>query len=89
MFQVVDQCPTLKKDIQILEQKQISLQKKEAQIYKEFEIYRAKKEQDLKIKLKEIYFTKKDYYQNEFLKLKNKFNLDIDKNSYFKLQDLS
>lgn len=48
MFQVVDQCPTLKKDIQILEQKQISLQKKEAQIYKEFETYRAKKEQDLK-----------------------------------------
>ena len=48
MFQVVDQCPTLKKDIQLLEQKQISLQKKEAQIYKEFETYRAKKEQDLK-----------------------------------------
>jgi Skp family chaperone for outer membrane proteins len=48
MFQVVDQCPTLKKDIQILEQTQISLQKKEAQIYKEFETYRAKKEQDLK-----------------------------------------
>tara|TARA_Y100000766_G_scaffold214032_1_gene185748 strand:+ start:3517 stop:4191 length:675 start_codon:yes stop_codon:yes gene_type:complete len=48
MFQVVDQCPTLKKDIQILEQKQIRLQKQEAQIYKEFETYRAKKEQDLK-----------------------------------------
>ena len=48
MFQVVDQCPTLKKDIQLLEQKQISLQKKEAQIYREFENYRAKKEQDLK-----------------------------------------
>jgi len=48
MFQVVDQCPTLKKDIQLLEQKQIRLQKQEAQIYKEFETYRAKKEQDLK-----------------------------------------
>ena len=48
MFQVVDQCPMLKKDIQLLEQKQISLQKQEAQIYKEFEAYRAKKEQDLK-----------------------------------------
>jgi Skp family chaperone for outer membrane proteins len=48
MFQVVDECPTLKKDIQLLEQKQISLQKKEAQIYKEFETYRTKKEQDLK-----------------------------------------
>ncbi len=48
MFQVVDECPTLKKDIQLLEQKQISLQKKEAQIYKDFETYRTKKEQDLK-----------------------------------------
>jgi hypothetical protein len=48
MFQVVDQCPTLKKDIKLLEQKQISLQKKESQIYKDFEAYRAKKEQDLK-----------------------------------------
>ena len=48
MFQVVDQCPTLKKDIQLLEQKQVRLQKQEAQIYKEFETYRAKKEQDLK-----------------------------------------
>tara|TARA_B100000614_G_scaffold243226_1_gene246296 strand:- start:427 stop:1101 length:675 start_codon:yes stop_codon:yes gene_type:complete len=48
MFQVVDKCPTLKKDIQLLEKKQIRLQKQEAQIYKEFETYRAKKEQDLK-----------------------------------------
>lgn len=49
MFQVVDKCPTLKKDIQLLDKKQIRLQKQEAQIYKEFETYRAKKEQDLKI----------------------------------------
>ena len=44
----VDKCPTLKKDIQLLDKKQIRLQKQEAQIYKEFETYRAKKEQDLK-----------------------------------------
>jgi Skp family chaperone for outer membrane proteins len=48
MFKVVDQCPTLKKDIQLLEQKQMSLQKKETQIYKDFDAYRSKKEQDLK-----------------------------------------
>ncbi len=48
MFKVVDQCPLLKKDIQSLEQKQIKLQKQESQIYKDFETYRIKKEQELK-----------------------------------------
>ena len=49
MFKVVDQCPMLKKDIQVLEKKQINLQRKEAQIYKDFEAYRQKKERDLKL----------------------------------------
>ena len=38
-----------KKDIQVLEKKQINLQRKEAQIYKDFEAYRQKKERDLKL----------------------------------------
>ena len=41
---------------------------------------------DLMIKLKEIYFTKKNYYKDEFQKLKKKLNLNVDKNSYIKLQ---
>ena len=55
----------------------------------EFQIIQTINEEDLKIKLKEIYFTKKDYYQNEFQLLKKKLNLNVDKNNYIKLKDLS
>lgn len=48
MFKVVTECPRLKKDIESLEKKQLSLQKQEAQIYQDFEAYRRKKEQELK-----------------------------------------
>lgn len=48
MFKVVTECPRLKKDIESLEKKQVSLQKQEAQIYQDFEAYRRKKEQELK-----------------------------------------
>lgn len=48
MFKVVDECPTLKKDIRLLEKKQIDLQRQEEKIYREFEVFRSKKEQDLK-----------------------------------------
>ena len=48
MFKVVSKCPKLKRDIEFLEKKQISLQKEEAQIYQDFEVYKRKKEQELK-----------------------------------------
>ena len=48
MFKVVNECPELKKDIELLEKQQLSLQRQETQIYKDFEAYRIKKEQELK-----------------------------------------
>jgi len=48
MFKVVSECPKFKKDIERLEKQQLSLQRQEAQIYKDFEAYRIKKEQELK-----------------------------------------
>ena len=54
----------------------------------EFEVLKPTYDENLEIRLKEIYFSKKNYYQNEFLKLKNKLNLRVDKNSYIKLQEL-
>lgn len=48
MFKVVTECPKFKKDIELLEKQQLSLQRQEAQIYKDFEAYRIKKEQELK-----------------------------------------
>ncbi|MBK22162.1 MAG: hypothetical protein CMP63_07645 [Flavobacteriales bacterium] len=48
MFKVVSECPELKKDIELLEKQQLSLQRQETQIYKDFEAYRIKKEQELK-----------------------------------------
>ena len=38
MFKVVSECPKFKKDIERLEKKQLSLQRQEAQIYKDFDI---------------------------------------------------
>ena len=55
----------------------------------EFPIIQSTNEEDLMIKLKEIYFTKKNYYKDEFQKIKKKLNLNVDKNSYIKLQNLS
>lgn len=54
-----------------------------------FQIFQVSNEEDLKIKLKEIYFTKKDFYQDRFQELKKKLNLNIDRSSYIKLQDLN
>ena len=54
----------------------------------EFPIIQSTNEEDLMIKLKEIYFTKKNYYKDEFQKIKKKLKLNVDKNSYIKLQNL-
>lgn len=47
MFKVVDKCAALKDDLKNLENQQVSLQRKEAQIYKDFENYKIKKQTEL------------------------------------------
>jgi len=49
MFAVVEKCPSLKKDLETLEKRQISLQRQEAQIYEEFQQLKAKKEKELEM----------------------------------------
>lgn len=47
MFKVVELCPALRNDLKNLENQQVSLQRKEAQIYKDFENYKLKKQTEL------------------------------------------
>lgn len=71
MFKVVEMCPSLKRDLQSLEQKQISLQRQEAQIYKDFEAYRNNKEQQLK-KMQERGLLDQMTYQMEMKEMQEK-----------------
>jgi hypothetical protein len=54
----------------------------------QFPILKTISEEDLKEKITEVFFTKIELYKSEFLKIKKKLDLSIDKKNYQILSEL-